>query len=106
MRKITGLGQNERGFFVATIINVIFGIILTLLALRFVLRLLGANPANGFANFVYSLSQPLVAPFFGLFNSPLQLDIAGFELATLIALLVYGLVAGILAQVLFAGRRH
>lgn len=103
---ITGLRHDERGFFAAGIINVVFGIILTLLALRFVLRLLGANPANGFASFVYDLSQPLVAPFFGLFRTQAELSTARFELATLIAILVYGLVAGILSRLFFsAGRR-
>lgn len=104
IRKTTAL--NEKGFVAATIINLVFGIILTLLALRFVLRLLGANPANDFANFVYGLSQPLVAPFFGLFRYQAELSTRNFELATLIALVVYALIAGLLTRVLFVDRRH
>lgn len=97
---------NEKGFVAATIINLVFGIILTLVALRFVLRLLGANPANDFASFVYNLSHPLVAPFFGLFRFQAELSTRNFELATLIALIVYALIAGLLSRVLFADRRH
>ncbi|HYC79744.1 MAG TPA: hypothetical protein VEC17_01835, partial [Candidatus Binatia bacterium] len=41
----------------------ITGIVETLLGLRFLLRLIGANPAAGFVDAVYTLTQPLVAPF-------------------------------------------
>jgi YggT family protein len=100
------MARDERGFVVATIINLVFGIILTLLALRFVLRLLGANPENAFASFVYGLSQPLVAPFFGLFRNQGELTTANFDVATLIALIVYALIAGLLSRVLFVDRRR
>lgn len=102
----TGL-RNEQGYFgVAAILNVVFGIILSLLALRFLFTLLGANPSNQFAGLVYNLSQPLVAPFFGLFNYQPQLEAAHLEVATIVALVVYGLVAGFLTRVLFAGRHR
>lgn len=100
------LAVNDKGFVAASAINLVFGIIMALLALRFVLRLLGANPLNGFASFVYNLSQPLVAPFFGLFNYQAELSTARFEMATLIALIVYGVIAAILSRVLFADRHH
>ncbi len=98
--------KNERGFIGAAAVNLVFGIILTLLSLRFVLRLLGANGENAFASMVYNLSQPLVTPFFGLFNYEAQLETARFEVATLVALLVYGVIAGVLARVLVANRHH
>ena len=41
-----------------------------LLALRFGLALLGANPNNGFAAMVYGVSWPFVAPFQTLFGVP------------------------------------
>src|SRR4051794_7726887 len=44
------------------------GIILAILGLRFVLALLGANTTNAFANFIYNVSHPFVAPFFSLFS--------------------------------------
>ena len=69
------------------------GVLLTLLALRFVLALLGANPGNGFANFIYSITYPFVAPFFSLFSYNLSYSVAHFELYTLIAMAVYALVA-------------
>jgi len=71
----------------------IAGILLSFLALRFILELLGANPANAFANFVYSVTYPFVYPFFSLFSYNLRYSVAHFELYPLIAMLVYALVA-------------
>jgi hypothetical protein len=65
------------------------GVLLTLLAFRFVLALLGANPANGFADFIYSASKPFVEPFFSLFNYQWHRGQASFEAYTLVAMLVY-----------------
>ena len=78
---------------VARIINYVVGILLSLLAIRFVLSLLGANQGNPFADFIYSLTYPFVAPFFGLFGYTVKYGVARFELETIIAMVVYALVA-------------
>lgn len=83
----------------------IAGIIMGLLALRFLLRLLGANPNNGFADFIYSISQPFAAPFFGLFNYDADLGAGRFEFETLIAILIYALAAWVLAKLVTLGKR-
>jgi hypothetical protein len=79
------------------------GILLVLLAFRFVLALLGANPGNGFANFIYSTSHPFVAPFFSLFNFNQTLGTGRFELYTLIAMAVYAVIAWGLARLFSLG---
>jgi hypothetical protein len=67
--------------------------LMALLGLRFVFALLGANPANGFANFIYSFTNPFTAPFFNLFSyDHASLGVATFEGYTLVAMAVYGLV--------------
>lgn len=83
----------------------IAGIIMGLLALRFLLRLLGANPNNGFADFIYSVSHPFAAPFFGLFNYDADLGAGRFEFETLIAILIYALAAWVLAKLVTLGKR-
>jgi hypothetical protein len=83
----------------ARIIWFIASVILTLLAFRFVLSLLGANPSNGFASFIYDTSHPFVSPFFSLFSYDDAL--AGkskFEVYTLVAMAVYTVVAAGLAR--------
>ena len=51
-------------------IYLLFGILEGLLGIRFVLGLLGANPAAGFAQFIYGITGPFLAPFVGLFGQP------------------------------------
>jgi len=78
---------------VSRVIWYIAGVLLILLAFRFVFALLGANPNNSFANFIYSTSHPFVAPFFGLFGYDLRYGISRFESFTLVAMAVYALIA-------------
>ena len=106
--KKSKLVADQRGFVLAGIINMVFGIILSLLALRFVFMLFGANAENSFVTLVYGLSQPLVNPFYGLFNMQPQLEqqTANLEIATLIALIVYGLIASILSRASTSHRYH
>jgi hypothetical protein len=75
-----------------------------ILALRFLFVLLGANPDNAFANFIYSVSNPLVAPFFGLFNYSAVLGVARFEVFTVVAMAVYALVGFGIASLLTLDR--
>jgi hypothetical protein len=82
---------------VSQAIYLIFGVVEALLVVRFVLKLLGANPEAGFASLIYRLSTPLVAPFVGLFGTP-QMNGMVLELETLVAIVVYGLVAWGLAK--------
>lgn len=55
---------------VSQAIYLIFGIVEVLIAIRFVLRLLGANAEAGFASLINRISTPLVAPFAGLSARP------------------------------------
>ena len=70
----------------------ILAVIEVLLAFRVALKVFGANPFSGFTSLVYTLSDPLAFPFSGI----LQTSISGnsiFEWSTIIAAIVYALVA-------------
>ena len=90
---------------IARILSAIVGLIGALVALRFVFRLLGANPDNTFVAWVYDWSTPLVAPFAGIFGQDATV-ITGqgvvaqsvFDWTALIALVVYAVVGGILIR--------
>lgn len=75
------------------IVYYIAGVIISILAIRFVLSLLGANRGNGFADFIYGVSYPFVAPFFGLFGYDVQYGVSRFEIETLFAMAIYALLA-------------
>jgi hypothetical protein len=81
------------------VVYLVGGILLAILALRFLLMLLGANSGAGFADFIYSTSHPFVAPFFGLFNYQEQFGASRFEYETLIAIVVYAIVMVVLAKI-------
>jgi hypothetical protein len=78
----------------------LFGIVEGLLAIRFILKLLGANEAAGFANFIYSASGPFVAPFNNLFGNP-GTGGSVLELNTIVAIVVYMLVAWLVVKVVW-----
>ena len=87
----------------ARIVSLVGGIIMTVLALRFVLSLLGANRGNAFASFIYNVSHPFVAPFFGLFNYQPQFGVVRFEFETLIAIAFWGFVTWLIVHLITIG---
>ena len=87
--------QSEATLRVQGGIYLLLGILEGLLAIRFVLPLLGANPAAGFAQFIYSIAGWFLAPFVGLFGTA-RFDGSVFEVNPLVAMLVYALIAWVL----------
>src|SRR5438445_1221777 len=71
-------------WFVVSIVDVLCG-------LRFLLRLLGASTAAPFVTLVYSVSDPLVAPFREIFPES-GTGRYVWEPSALVALLVYALI--------------
>ena len=76
----------------------IFGVLVTLIAIRILFLLLGANQGNAIVDGIYAITEPFVAPFRGIFRfdevRPVGrsvLDVAAFVAIigwTLIALLI------------------
>jgi uncharacterized membrane protein len=81
------------------IMYTILGILEILLGLRFLLRLIAANPDSGFSVFIYGITGLFVAPFNALIGTPTYKG-ASFEATTLIAMAVYALLFWVLARVL------
>jgi hypothetical protein len=86
----------------------LLGLIEVLLGLRFLFRLLGASESSGFVRFLYDLTYPMAHPFAGIFTDPVLGNNSVFEVSTLIAMLIYALLAwGVVAliRLLLAPRR-
>jgi hypothetical protein len=71
-----------------------------LLALRFVLKLIGANPASPFAVVLYGFTGFFLYPFANLIGTPAAGGMV-LEISTLIAMLVYGLIAWAVERIVF-----
>ena len=81
----------------------LLGLLEVLLAFRFVLKLMGANPEAGFSSFLYAITWPFATPFLAVFRTT---SVSGsiFEWTTLLAMLVYFLVAFGIVKLLLIGK--
>lgn len=95
-------GQQSRNttFKVTQIIWLLLGFLESVLALRFLFKLIGVNPANSFASFLYGFTDIFVAPFANLTGTPSAEGMV-FEFTTLIAMLVYALAFYALARLIY-----
>ena len=90
---------------VSQTVYLLAGIAEALIIIRVALKLLAANAATGFVRFVYGVSAPLVAPFQGIFPTPVS-NANVLELSSLLAIVVYGLIAwGLVRLIFLLGRR-
>ncbi len=81
----------------------IAGLLEALLAFRFLLKLFGANPAAGFTNFIYGITQPFAAPFLNVFRIS-NVNGSVFEWTTVLAMLVYWLIALAIIKLFLMGK--
>jgi len=81
----------------------ILGLIEVLLAFRFVLKLLGANPVAGFTSFIYGVTYIFATPFLKVFRIS---QVAGsvLEWTTLLAMFVYWVLAFGIIKLLLIGK--
>lgn len=97
--------REDAGFKAEQAVYWLAGIIELLLLIRIILSLLGANRSNVFAQFIYTITYPFVAPFYGLFNSNFQYGIARFEFEAIIAMAVVALLAWVVGWLIAIVRR-
>jgi uncharacterized protein YggT (Ycf19 family) len=74
-----------------------------LLAFRFVLKLLAANPSAGFSSFIYTISYPFAAPFLNVFHAS-KVEGGVFEWTTLLAMFVFWLIAWGIVKLFFMSK--
>ena len=79
------------------IVLAILGVLEIGLGLRFALKLIAANASSGFADFIYGITAPFIAPFASLVGTPTSGGTI-LEVTTLIAMAVYALLTWIILQ--------
>ena len=95
--------ERERRIFTfkaTQVVWLLLSIFEALLALRFVLKLIGANPDSPFAAVLYGFTGLFLFPFAGLIGTPAAGGMV-LEVSTLIAMLVYGLIAWAVERTIF-----
>lgn len=88
----------SRGVVARRVIYYIAGFIIALLALRLVLLLLAANQGSPFVDLIYSFSGVFAWPFYGIFSYQPSYGQSTFEISTVVAIIVYALIAMGLAK--------
>ena len=94
-RKVDTEASGDSTSIATNVVWYILGIIEVLIAFRFVLKLLGANPNSGFVDFVYNVTSVLTAPFdtiFGVAKATAGQVQSVFEPSILVAAAVYALI--------------
>ena len=87
------------------VIALVFTVLEVLLLVRFTLKLLGANADHPLTSAIYGITEPLVAPFRGIFAQPAGTPVV--EIATLLSIVFFVLVAALIVALVRAvtGRR-
>ncbi len=85
---------------IAQIIWLLFGVLEALIGLRVVLKLMAANPANPFANLIYSFTDVFLKPFVGLTVTPEAQGVV-FEIPAIIAIFAYALVGWVVVRLVW-----
>lgn len=98
----TEMNRSQRvfSFKLTQFVWLVFGAIEGLIGLRVLLKLLAANPDNPFARLIYGTTDVFLWPFRGLTAEP---SVGGvvLELSSIIALVVYALLAWVIAKALW-----
>ncbi len=96
----SGAGHRLFTFQATQLIWLCLGLLESLFALRILLKLMAANPANPFATLLYSVTGVFLVPFAGLTGSPAAAGMV-LEVSTVIAMLVYALLGWLLEQLVW-----
>jgi uncharacterized protein YggT (Ycf19 family) len=87
------------------VIALVFTVLEVLLLVRFSLKLFGANADQQLVSAIYGLTEPLVAPFRGIFAQPAGTPVV--EISALLSIVFFVLVAALSVAVVraFTGKR-
>jgi YggT family protein len=100
-RGIAAANQNSAVARIVNIVYFLFGLLEVLLGIRIILHMAGANAGNGFASFIDTVSAPFVAPFASLVPNPALSGTSTAEIATMIAMIVFVILAWIIGRVIW-----
>jgi len=90
------------------VVTLAFSVLVVLIVVRFLLLALGANAGNALVDFIYSVSEPFVDVFRGVFSldhmSPVGRSV--IDIAAIVAMVGYSLLALLIIAILRLGDRE
>ena len=93
--------SKDRSIWTASrVIALVFTVLEVLLLVRFTMKLLGANAQQPLASAIYGVTEPLVAPFRGIFAQPAGTPVV--EIATILAVIFFVLLAALIVAIVRA----
>jgi hypothetical protein len=92
--------QRVFSFKATQLIWLALGLIEGLIAMRILLKIIGANPESLFASFIYGFSYLFLFPFEGLVGTPTSGGVV-LEISSIIAMLVYALLFWALERIVW-----
>jgi len=94
------VARNDVVWTVTRVVTLLFTVLETLLLLRFVLKLFGANANQPLVSGLYRITEPLVRPFQGIFPEPSGPP--ALDLAALLAVAFFFLIAALIVALVRA----
>ena len=95
-----GHEQRVATFKFTQLIWLLLGLLESAIALRFVFKLIGVNPANSFATLLYNVTDLFVAPFASLIGAPAAGGMV-LEISSIIAMIVYAMIGWALERIVY-----
>ena len=88
--------------YVRRVLGLVFGIFIGLIAIRVILLALGANEGNAIVDAVYGITEPLVAPFRGVFSMDVVRPTGAsvIDVAAIVAIVGWALIALVIMAIL------
>jgi len=96
----SGREQRIATFKATQMIWLLLSLLEAVIALRFVFKLIGVNPANSFATLLYNVTDFFVAPFASLTGAPSAGGMV-LEISSILAMIVYLLVFWALERIVY-----
>lgn len=96
----SGRGRRMASYKATQLVWLLLGLLDGVLVIRVVFKLIAVNPANAFATLLYNVTNLFLKPFASLVR-PLESGSMVLELSTIIAMIVYLLVAWALDRILY-----
>lgn len=87
---------------VRRVVALVFAVLVGLIALRVILLALGANEGNALVDGIYSVTEPLVAPFRGVFSMDevRPTGTSAIDIAAIVAIVGWSLIALVITAIL------